>query len=381
MKIAILGNQARAMGNFWTPLIRLLKASGHETLCCLPHPAPDDAPWEEALTALGARLIHYPLDRKGLNPARDLQTLLGLRAVLRAARPDVLFAFTIKPVIYGAFAAHLAGIPAKSRRHVMIPGLGYMFEADTPLKRLLRQIARILYRLALARVRTVFFQNPEDQTLFADLGITPPSVSVRLCRGTGVDLARFAPRPLPAGDPVFLYVGRLLEAKGLRELAAAARLLKRRLPAARLRLLGPEERGPGAVPLAEVLAWQQEGILEYLGSARDVRPHLAEASVVVLPSWREGLPTALLEAMAVGRPLIAANVPGCREVVLDGRNGLLVPPRNPEALAEAMQTILQDPARLQEMAAAGRNLVRTAFNAETVALDLMRHMDLERNLP
>jgi glycosyltransferase involved in cell wall biosynthesis len=381
MKVAILGNQARAMGNFWTPLIRLLQDRGHETICCLPHPAPDDLPWEGALTDLGARLAHYPLDRKGLNPFRDLKTLLGLRAALRAARPDVLFAFTIKPVIYGAFAAHLAGIPAKSRRHVMITGLGYMFEADTPFKRFLRQAARLLYRLAFSRVQTVFFQNPEDQALFAALGITPPSVAVRLCRGTGVDLARFAPSPLPAGDPVFLYVGRLLEAKGLRELAAAARLLKERLPSARLRLLGPEERGPGAVPLAEILAWQREGLLEYLGPTRDVRPYLAEAAVVVLPSWREGLPTALLEAMAVGRPLIATDVPGCREVVQNGRNGLLVPPRDPAALAEAMRTIVLSPARLRKMAAASRDLVRTTFNAETIALDLMAHMGLERNLP
>jgi glycosyltransferase involved in cell wall biosynthesis len=381
MKVAILGNQARAMGNFWTPLIRLLRDRGHEAICCLPLPAPDDLPWEGALADLGARLIHYPLDRKGLNPFRDLKTLLGLRAALRAARPDVLFAFTIKPVIYGSFAAHLANIPAKSRRHVMITGLGYMFEADTPIKRLLRQAARLLYRLAFSRVRTVFFQNPEDQALFAALGITPPSVAVRLCRGTGVDLARFVPSPLPAGDPVFLYVGRLLEAKGLRELAAAARLLKERLPSARLRLLGPEERGPGSVPLAEILAWQREGLLEYLGSTRDVRPYLAEASVAVLPSWREGLPAALLEAMAAGRPLIATDVPGCREVVRHGRNGFLVPPKDPEALAEAMRTIVLCPARLREMAAASRDLALTTFNAETIALDLMAHMGLERNLP
>lgn len=269
----------------------------------------------------------------------------------------------------------------ETHRHVMIPGLGYMFEADTPGKRLLRRTASLLYRLAFSCVHTVFFQNPDDQALFATLGILPPSVSVRLCRGTGVDLARFAPQPTPAGDPVFLYVGRLLEAKGLRELAVAARLLKKRLPAARLRLLGPEERGPGAVPLAEILAWQQEGILEYLGAASDVRPHLADASVVVLPSRREGLPTALLEAMAVGRPLIATDVPGCREVVLNGQNGLLVPPKDPEALAEAMQAILRDPALLRKMAAAGRDLARTTFNAESVALDLMRHMGLERTLP
>jgi glycosyltransferase involved in cell wall biosynthesis len=377
MKAAILGNQARSMSNFWTPLIRLLRARGHEALCLVPHPAPGDLPWEEALSDLGAGLVHYPLDRKGLNPFRDLRTILDLRAALRAARPDVLFAFTIKPVIYGAFAAHLAGIPAKSSRYVMITGLGYMFEADTPPKRLLRRLARLLYRAALARVDSVFFQNPEDQALFAALGITPPCVSIRLCRGTGVDLARFAPKPLPAGEPVFLYVGRLLEAKGLRELAAAARLLKGRHPALRLRLLGPEESGPGAVPLAEVLAWQREGLLEYLGAASDVRPHLAEASAVLLPSWREGLPTALLEAMAVGRPLIATDVPGCREVVRHGLNGLLVPPGNPEALAEAMRSMaLESPDRLREMAAAGRELAQNSFNAESIALDLMRQMGL-----
>ncbi|MDR2160953.1 MAG: glycosyltransferase, partial [Desulfovibrio sp.] len=298
MRIAVLGNQARAMSNFWTTFLRLLHGSGHEVLCFVPHPSADDAPWEEALRELGARLVHYPLDRKGLNPLRDLATVLGLRAALRATRPDVLFAFTIKPVIYGVFAAQLAGVPALARRHVMITGLGYMFEADTPFKRILRKAARFLYRRAFSRVRTVYFQNEDDRRLFEALDITPPSAEILLCRGTGVDVARFAPTPLPAGDPIFLYVGRLLEAKGLRDLAAAAGLVARRLPSARVCLLGPEERGPGAVPLAEVLGWQQEGLLSYLGAALDVRPFLAKATAVVLPSWREGVPTVLLEALA-----------------------------------------------------------------------------------
>lgn len=377
MKIAILGNQARAMSNFWSTLIRRAASAGHEVLCLLPTPqAGDDPAWERDIIAIGGRILYYPLDRKGLNPLRDFSTLLRLRKIFAAERPDVLFAFTIKPVIYGAFAAFLAGRPARRNRHVMITGLGYMFEADTPVKRGLLQVARLLYRLAFACVGSVYFQNQDDRTLFEKLSITPRNTVIRLTKGTGVALERFATAPEPEGPPQFLFVGRLLEAKGLRELAQAARLVRRKHPEARICLLGPEEQGLGAIPMSEVLSWQEEGIIEYLGATRDVRPYLAAASVIVLPSWREGTPTALLEAMAVGRALIATDVPGCREVLRDGENGILVPKGDVPALATAMEQLILDPSMRRRMGAAGRAMAELEFSADRVADGLMSDMGL-----
>lgn len=367
------------MSNFWSVFLRRLVAAGHDTLCLTPEPAPGDDPaWEDALTALGVRLIHYPLDRKGLNPTRDLATLRALRAVFRRERPDRLFAYTIKPVIYGALASALAGYPPRARRNLMITGLGYMFEADSAPKRLLRQLARLLYRAAFSCSGQVFFQNRDDQRVFERLSILPASIAVSQCKGTGVDTARFAVTPLPGGDPVFLYVGRLIEAKGLRELAVAAREVKQTHPKARFQILGPAERGLGSVPLEEVRSWQDEGCIEYLGETQDVRPFIAAAHGVLLPSWREGTPVSLLEAMSMGRAVVAADAPGSREVVRDGQNGFLTPVRDARALADALRKLADDPALAARLGEAGRRLAEGEFSAERVADGLMRDMGIPR---
>jgi glycosyltransferase involved in cell wall biosynthesis len=382
MKVIILGNQARSMVNFWTVLIRSLLATGHDVLCLVPaEGGKDAAPWTDSLAALGARLAHYPLDRKGLNPLRDLSTLLALAAFFRKEQADLLFASTIKPVIYGSLAASLAGTPAKEQRHVMITGLGYMFEADSPFKRILTRLACLLYRLALSRVHTVFFQNEEDKATFDRLALVPSGVNPAMSRGTGVDLHRFAPAPLPEGPPVFLLMGRLLEAKGLRDDHAAASLLKRRYPDARFRLLGPPEQGPGAVPPDTVRAWHAEGTVEYLGEAGDVRPYIAAAHVLVLPSYREGTPTAVMEGMSMGRAVVVSDVPGCRETVREGENGFLIPARDARALARGMERFLLDADLAQHMGLAGRRRAEEDFDATRVAKHIMEVMGLECSIP
>lgn len=378
MKIVILGNQARAMANFWTVLIRAMKAAGHDIVCLAPY---EQGEWNAALTSLGVRLLHYPLDRKGLNPLRDAKTLLGLRRIFKAEQPDLLFAFTIKPVIYGALAAALAGSPLKKNRHVMITGLGYMFEADSGIKRLLTQVARLLYRLAFSQVRTVFFQNLDDKETFARLRIVPPGADIAMSRGTGVDLRHFAEAPMPSGLPVFLLVGRLLEAKGLYEYYNAAKELKERHPEACFQLLGPPEQGPGSVPLAEVRAWHEKGIIEYLGETRDVRPYIAAAHVLVLPSYREGTPTSIMEGMSMGRAAVVTDAPGCRETVRQGENGFLVPLRDAKSLAQAMERFIQDPDLAQRMGRTGRTLAEAEFDADKVAAHIMAVMGLEMNRP
>ena len=387
MKLLLLGNQARAMANFWSVLIRRAVAAGHEVVCAVPHALPSDDPvWEAKLASLGVRLAHYPLDRKGLNPLRDLRTVLALRTLLKAETPDRLFAYTIKPVIYGAVAAALAGIPAREHRTLMITGLGYAFEADSLPKRILRRVTSLLYRTAFSLSGTVYFQNMDDRKLFDAFSIIPDSITARMCRGTGVDTVLFAPAPLPElpdtptseHPAIFLFVGRLLEAKGLRELCQAARLLKEREVPAVVRLLGPAESGLGAMPLEEILALRDEGVIEYLGETADVRPFIAGAHALVLPSWREGTPCSLMEGMSMGRAVIAADAPGSREVVRPGENGLMVPLRDAEALAGALTQLARNPQRLRDMGAAGRALALAEFDAETVAAGILADMNLEQ---
>lgn len=368
MKIVVLGNQARAMVNFWSVLVAALRARGHEVLCLTPD---GDADGNAALRAQGVRLRHYPLDRKGLNPLRDTATAAALWRIFREERPDVLFAFTIKPVIYGCLAARLAGVP---QVFATITGLGYTFEADSFFKKCVNRLAVLLYRAALAGAETVFFQNEDDRQTFTTAGILEKNAKVVLCRGTGVDIERFALAPPVLEPPTFLLVGRLLEAKGLPEYAAAAKLLKPRYPAARFQVLGPPEQGLGSVPMEQIRAWHDEGCIEYLGETRDVRPFVAASSVMVLPSWREGTPCSIMEGMSMGRPAVVTDAPGCREVVVDGVNGFRVPLRDPQALAGAMEKFLLDPTLIRRMGEASRRMAEEEFDARTVATHICESM-------
>ena len=373
MKIVILSNQARSMSNFWSVLIRRMRAAGHAVICAVP---PGDAAAEGALRALGAEVVNYPLDRKGLNPLRDAESFFALQRLFRTQKPDLLFATTIKPVIYGCLAARVAGVP---RVYATITGLGYAFEADSFFKKCVNRLGVLLYRLALSHASGVFFQNEDDLRVFREHGILAPGARVLMARGgTGVDTARFAVAPFPPlppeGPVIFLLVGRLLEAKGLHEYAEAGRLLKARGADCRLQLLGPPEPGLGGVEMAEIRRWEAEGLLEYLGETRDVRPCIAAAHVLVLPSWREGTPTSVMEAMSMGRPAIVTDAPGCREVVRDGVNGWLTPLRDPVALARAMERFVADPALIARMGAAGRKMAVNEFDAESVAARILKDM-------
>jgi glycosyltransferase involved in cell wall biosynthesis len=370
MHIVLLGNTSRGIVNFWSVLLEGLKAAG----CRVSVFAPEgDADAESDIRAMGVALHHYPLDRKGLNPARDLATLTALYRLFRREKPDMLFCYTIKPVIYGCLAARFAGI---RRRFATITGLGYMFEADSAIKKVLMVFAALLYRLALSGTTAIFFQNPEDKAFFEKARIVRPAQRVELTRGTGVDVAHFAPAPLPPGSPVFLLVGRLLEAKGLYEYAEAARMLKKRHPDVRFQLLGPPEQGLGAVAPETVRGWEREGVIEYLGQTKDVRPYLAAAGVVVLPSWREGVPCSVMEGMSMGRPAVVTDAPGCREAVLSGVNGYLTPLRDPKALADAMERFIRRPEDIASMGAASRRIAVEHFDARKVSARIMSVMGL-----
>lgn len=370
MKITILGNQSRAMVNFWSVLMGAMRERGHEVLCLVPE---GDAQGDAVLRAQGLRVRTYPLDRKGLNLLRDMCTALALWRLFREERPASLFAFTIKPVIYGCMAARLAGV---QNIFATITGLGYTFEGDRFFKKCLHRCAVLLYRWALAGARAVFFQNEDDRRVFADTGILRPGMRVVMCRGTGVDTAHFAAVPPVEHPPTFLLVGRLLEAKGLPEYAEAARLLKPRYPEARFQVLGPPEQGLGCVPLERIRSWHDAGDIEYLGETRDVRPFIAAASVMVLPSWREGTPCSIMEGMSMGRAAVVTDAPGCREVVMEGVNGFRVPLRDAPALAAAMERFLRDPVLITRMGREGRRLAEETFDARIVAEHILRGMNL-----
>lgn len=363
------------MSIFWRILMERLASQGHRLLCVTP---PGDKESESLLQSRGAEIINYPLNRKGLNPFQDIGSFFCLKKIFLAEKPDLVFATTIKPVIYGVLAASAAHVPAV---FATITGLGYAFERDSFLKKLINRASSQLYKLSLARATGIFFQNRDDWRLFSEKGILSPEIPVLMARGTGVDTSHFSPAPFPVLDAsrsvTFLFIGRLLEAKGLHEYVAAAKALRARWPRANFQILGPMEAGRGGISGDQLKEWIAEGNIEYLGAAADVRPHIANAHVAVLPSWREGTPTAIMEAMSMGRPCVVTDVPGCREVVTEGENGFLCAAHNPEALARAMEKFLARPDLIQKMGKKSRALARERFDAIKVAdgiIDDMRKL-------
>ncbi|HEX8644455.1 MAG TPA: glycosyltransferase family 4 protein [Allosphingosinicella sp.] len=355
--IAISINASWNIVNFRSGLVGALRAEGYRVAALSP---PD--PWAPRLAGIGAEHVAVPMDSAGVSPLRDLALLARYRRVLKRLRPAVFLGYTAKPNIWGTLAAQSLGIPVINN----VSGLGTAFIREG----LLTRIVTGLYRAAFRRSATVFFQNEEDRDLFVSRRIVAPEKAA-LLPGSGIDLERFAPRPDErAGDGsfAFLMVARLLWDKGVREYVEAARLLRAEFPHARFRLLGfLDAVNRTAVPRAEVDAWVAEGLIDYLGDAEDVRPFLAAADCVVLPSYREGLPRVLLEAAAMARPLIATDVPGCRDVAEEGVTGFVCAARDPASLAAAMRRMLLLSAHEREaMGAAGRARVEAAFDERIV---------------
>lgn len=354
-RIVLSANSDWNIANFRTGLIRGLRDAGYEPVIVAPfHPAA-----EERMRSLEVERIAIDVDRSSLNPLGDLRLLATYRKLLKRLRPAAYLGYTIKPNIYGARAAGALGIPAIPN----VSGLGTAFMRPGPLQ----QIVTRLYRWGFRKAPIVFFQNGEDRQLFVDRRIVPVE-RTRVVPGSGVDLGRFAPAPVPEGPPVFLLIARLLRDKGVVEFVDAARSLRAVLPGARFQLLGPiDEANRSAIPRAQVEAWAREGVIDYLGTTDDVRPFIAAASAVVLPSYREGLPRSLLEAAAMARPLIAADAPGCRALVDDGVDGFLCRVKDARSLASAMRRFAELPvAARAAMGEAARRKVQERFSENLV---------------
>jgi len=367
--IVLSANSDWNIANFRQGLIRALRSAGYEPVVM----APKDPAAEARMAALGVQRIPVRIERSGRNPLADARLLLEYKRLLGKLRPAAYLGFTIKPNIYGSLAAASLGIPAIPN----VSGLGTAF-----IRRgMLQQIVTRLYRVAFSRCPVVFFQNDEDRQLFVDRGIVEDR-QARVLPGSGVDLEHFTPRPPTNGPPAFLLVGRLLRDKGVREFVGAARALSPMLTGSRFQLLGPiDQANRTAITRAQLDDWVAEGVVEYLGVTDDVRPYTAKATAVVLPSYREGLPRSLLEAAAMERPLIAADVPGCRDVVEDGVNGYLCDPRDSRSLASAMRRMAAlSPAERLAMGQAGRRKVQEQFGEELVVQSYLDVLDgLDRN--
>jgi glycosyltransferase involved in cell wall biosynthesis len=328
--------------------------------------------WADYFAEKGIEYIAYPLARNGLNPLQDIQTKAALKRILRAQRPDKVFTYQAKPNIYGCLAAHEAGVPDI---FIMIAGLG-IFSAMGLRARLVRTIIKQGYRRAMRHAAKVFFQNADDLQTLAGLGVVKPSQAV-LVRGSGVNVTRFAEKPLP-DKPAFLFLGRLLRSKGVFEYLEACRMVKAKNPCIDCHLVGPFDANQDSLSPADLQPYIDDGTVEFFGEQEDVRPYLERCSVFVLPSYYgEGIPKSALEAMATGRALIMADTVGCREVIIERKNGILVPPRDTKALAECMERLINDRPQLDSMAKASRTFAEDIFNVELVNDVIMSTMGID----
>ncbi len=363
MKIVIIAPNAQSIVTKRADLIQSLQQAGAEVLVLLPHLDPSAEDWPRTLIPADYRLIN--MIRGGLNPLDDWRTLRELTAILREVRPDVVFNFAVKPTIFGTLAARRAGVP---RVVSMVTGAGYLFGSNPGLKqRILRRLALPLYRRAGRNNAAMIFQNRDDRQLFIDLGIVPNLERAVLVNGSGVNLDAFTPSPPPQGGKLrFIMLSRLIAEKGIKELAEATAALHARYPD-QFECLHLGAVDPHSYNRIEDTAPYEAQGLQFKGFQTNVAQWLAESSVFVLPSYYpEGIPRAGIEAMAIGRPVISTDSPGCRELVTHGENGFLIPPRDAAALRDAMEKFIVNPELITRMGQSSERIAQERFDIQKV---------------
>ena len=318
------------------------------------------------------------LRRTSLNPWREMRSLIELWKIYRRVKPDIVHHVAIKPVLYGSMIARLMGI---SRVINALAGMGYLFTTKRLWTRIASQlIVKVLTRLFNRAPFTLILQNRDDKLLWhQQAGVREENIA--LIRGSGVDLQKFAPYPEPAGIPVIVCATRMLKDKGIEDLVEAAKILARKRIRARIVLCGPaDDDNPSAISAQQLRQWQKDTPIEWVGMIEDIAKQYNNCHIAVLPSYREGLPKSLIEAAAAGLPIVTTNVPGCREVVENGRNGLLVPPRNPIALAEALGILINHPSLRRKFGQASRKKAEKEFAEELIIAQTLAVYKGEKNV-
>jgi glycosyltransferase involved in cell wall biosynthesis len=358
MKIILFANTDWYLYNFRLSLAQSLREQGHQVILVSPKGL-----YSSRLQALGFHWIEFGLARRGLNPIFEGLSLLRLACLYWRMRPELVHHFTVKCVLYGSFVSRLVGVKSVINS---VTGLGYVFTEGNSSPPWLRTLILLLYRLALQGT-SVIFQNPEDRKFFLQKNLVDKQKST-VIRGSGVDILRFAPTPESSGVPLVVLPSRLLWDKGVAEFISAAQLLRAEGIKARFALIGKNDPdNPSSIPVEQLRNWEQAGLIEWWGWREDMSEVYAQAHLVCLPTYyREGIPKVLIEAAACGRAIVTSDISGCCEIVRGGENGLLVPMRDPRALADAIQQLLTNPSQRRQMGLRGREIAVKEFAQEQV---------------
>lgn len=366
MKFILVSPKNRTVYNFRGDLLKDIIARGYEVIVTGP-----DRIDVDKIEALGARFVEITMQKNGTDPIKDIKYLQGLVSLFRKEKPDAVLGYTVKPVVYGMTAAGIAGVKNKT---AMITGIGYAFTAETAKAKIIKAITSAMYRVSLTIADTVIFQNPDNRNLFLEEKL----VNRRKCRlvhGSGVNLDYYTVAPYPE-QITFFMLSRVMYSKGIREYLAAAEKVKAVYPEARFLLLGAVENIQDSMRQSQIDDFVDRGIIEHFGETEDVRPYYAMSSVYVLPSYAEGTPRTVLEAMCMGRPVITTDAPGCRETVLDGKTGYLVPVKDSDILADRMIRFIENPDLIGKMGKKSRKYAEKKFDVHKVNEKMIEHMRL-----
>jgi glycosyltransferase involved in cell wall biosynthesis len=368
MKIVVLSSHTSSLFWFRMDMMKDFIKKGHKVIALGSEP---EADWKGKFQEHNIQYRQLYVERNGLNPLKDLRTFRSLHEFMKKERPDKVFAYQAKTVVYGSIAAKLNGI---YEVFPLIAGLGSIFRGKGFKNRIVKTIMKMQYWAACKCSKKVFFQNLDDKHEFIQNRLINDDKAV-IINGSGVDIEKFKPTPFPK-EPAFLFIGRLIKDKGIMEYLKACKEVKRKYPNIRCLLVGPYDSNPSALKPEELNSYIESGIIEYFGEQSDVRPFIAQCSTYVLPSYHEGTPKTVLEAMAMGRSIITSDAPGCRETVTDGVNGYLIKVKDTQGLVNKMEYLISDREVRQNMGAESVKIARSKYDVKIINQSIMQIMEL-----
>jgi glycosyltransferase involved in cell wall biosynthesis len=364
----VLSSYAPTLFFFREDMMNAMINNGHEVIAAAPE---SEEEWGQKFKDRNIKYVSIKgIERTGTNPLKDILGFFSIHKAIKREKPDKIFAYQAKTIIYGCIASKLSGI---KDIYALMGGLGSVFR-NKDGKGLARDILKIEYKVAFNCCRKVFFQNSDDSNEIVSAGLIKDK-NIVMINGSGVNLNKFTKKPMPS-NPIFLFVGRIIKDKGIIEYTEAAKEVKEKYPEARIQIVGYFDTNPTAIKEEEIYQLVEDGIIEYLGPTDDVRPFLEKCSVYVLPSYHEGTPKSVLEAMATGRPIITTDAPGCRETVIDGTNGFLVPVKNAVSLAEKMIWMIEHKEESAKMGQESLRICKDKFDVNKVNKVILETMNL-----
>ena len=370
MRVVIIQSYAPSIFTFRKELLESILEKRNDLWVILPFA---DSKIQKGLKKLGAKYVHLPIDRRRISPIKDLMLILKMILILKRISPHIVLSFTLKPIIYGSIASSIASVP---HRYSMLEGRGSVFTQKARSAKIVEYIAKKLLKISMSLNDKVFFLNSNDIDYFLTKKLIKRNKIERI-HGIGVNLNYYKQSPFEKNRTNFLMISRLIKSKGVQIYADAAKLMLEKYPHVSFTLVGPFEKGVDAISISKIQSFEDASILEYLGSLEDVRPTIMKSSVFVLPTYyNEGLPRTILEAMSIGRPIITTNAPGCGDTVDHGRNGFLVPAKDPGTLAEVMEKFIQNPELIKKMGKESRKIAEEKYDVNKVNKVIMHTMDL-----